>query len=433
MGLETGNEIADLNSNWPLGSDPKAQGDDHIRLIKRVLKNDVYGKDDIDDGFVKKTGDTMTGMLTMPKITGSDGKLDIAASPVVNKDQSGTWPSLIVRAKGDGTGASLAVGTSSVASENWTLTYRGDPDDNLDIRWQDSPVLRMFPSGDLTVIGDLAVAGGDIGIGTLLALNGSGVIPLIRTLTSEYLAFQNSAGSHSHRIYGDGTMPQSLAIPTRASGDGRWAQLGADNIFSGDASFGGAVNVTGAISADSVDVTGAISADSVDVTGALTAASAEVSGTLGVGIVNAAGAVNFGMDNGGGQLFHSGSNLFFDVEGPGNLVFRFDNTATFTMYRDGGANGGGAVMTRATGDVRYLRFDQGLGAIGTYAMIRVGVIGSLVAGDIADAEDNNLEYANAAGGSVGAGAVPANSKWRIMGNVTGDSPSARTTLCMRVS
>ena len=41
MGLETGNTINDLNENWPLGTDPKSQGDDHIRLIKSVLKNDA--------------------------------------------------------------------------------------------------------------------------------------------------------------------------------------------------------------------------------------------------------------------------------------------------------------------------------------------------------------------------------------------------------
>jgi hypothetical protein len=41
MGLETGNTINDLNVSWPLGTDPKSQGDDHIRLIKSVLQNDA--------------------------------------------------------------------------------------------------------------------------------------------------------------------------------------------------------------------------------------------------------------------------------------------------------------------------------------------------------------------------------------------------------
>lgn len=39
MGLEVGTYIQDLNQSNPPGSDIKAQGDDHIRLIKTVLKN----------------------------------------------------------------------------------------------------------------------------------------------------------------------------------------------------------------------------------------------------------------------------------------------------------------------------------------------------------------------------------------------------------
>lgn len=38
MPLETGNYISDLNASNPLAGDPKSQGDDHLRLIKAVLK-----------------------------------------------------------------------------------------------------------------------------------------------------------------------------------------------------------------------------------------------------------------------------------------------------------------------------------------------------------------------------------------------------------
>ena len=38
MGLETGDFIPDLDANNPLGGDPKSQGDDHIRLIKRATQ-----------------------------------------------------------------------------------------------------------------------------------------------------------------------------------------------------------------------------------------------------------------------------------------------------------------------------------------------------------------------------------------------------------
>lgn len=39
MGLETGTYVSDLTAAWPLASDQKRQGDDHLRLIKEVLKN----------------------------------------------------------------------------------------------------------------------------------------------------------------------------------------------------------------------------------------------------------------------------------------------------------------------------------------------------------------------------------------------------------
>lgn len=43
MGLETGTYINDLNELWPLGSDGKSAGDNHIRLIKEALKNTLPG------------------------------------------------------------------------------------------------------------------------------------------------------------------------------------------------------------------------------------------------------------------------------------------------------------------------------------------------------------------------------------------------------
>lgn len=38
MGLETGTYISDLNAANPASSDPKSQGDDHIRLVKSTLQ-----------------------------------------------------------------------------------------------------------------------------------------------------------------------------------------------------------------------------------------------------------------------------------------------------------------------------------------------------------------------------------------------------------
>lgn len=43
MGLETGNYVADLVITNPPGTDPKSQGDDHLRLIKTTLRNTFPG------------------------------------------------------------------------------------------------------------------------------------------------------------------------------------------------------------------------------------------------------------------------------------------------------------------------------------------------------------------------------------------------------
>jgi hypothetical protein len=43
MGVETFTDIASLNETWPLGTDPRSEGDDHIRGIKKTLKAIVGG------------------------------------------------------------------------------------------------------------------------------------------------------------------------------------------------------------------------------------------------------------------------------------------------------------------------------------------------------------------------------------------------------
>ena len=43
MGLESGTYISQLNSDNPATSDDVAEGDDHLKLIKAVLKNQFSG------------------------------------------------------------------------------------------------------------------------------------------------------------------------------------------------------------------------------------------------------------------------------------------------------------------------------------------------------------------------------------------------------
>ena len=80
MPLETGTKISDLNANWPLGSDPKSQGDDHIRLIKTVLQNDAATVGDLDD-YLPLTGGTMTGDITIENTTPALKLIDTEEPP----------------------------------------------------------------------------------------------------------------------------------------------------------------------------------------------------------------------------------------------------------------------------------------------------------------------------------------------------------------
>lgn len=43
MGIENATYIKDLIPTWPEGTDPKSQGDDHLRLIKAVLQDQFPG------------------------------------------------------------------------------------------------------------------------------------------------------------------------------------------------------------------------------------------------------------------------------------------------------------------------------------------------------------------------------------------------------
>lgn len=69
MSLESGNFIKDLVSSNPDGADPKSQGDDHLRLIKNVLKQQFPGFQDgvgiiLSEGNLNRLGSK--GVLLQP-------------------------------------------------------------------------------------------------------------------------------------------------------------------------------------------------------------------------------------------------------------------------------------------------------------------------------------------------------------------------------
>jgi hypothetical protein len=48
MPVENASTIAELNPLWPLGTDPKEEGDDHLRLLKDVMQSDAVSQAELD-------------------------------------------------------------------------------------------------------------------------------------------------------------------------------------------------------------------------------------------------------------------------------------------------------------------------------------------------------------------------------------------------
>lgn len=75
MPLENGTTISQLDSNWPSGNDSATRGDDHIRLVKSVLKAQFPGSTGM--GFSKPitiTEDELNGIVQA--VSDVDAKLE---------------------------------------------------------------------------------------------------------------------------------------------------------------------------------------------------------------------------------------------------------------------------------------------------------------------------------------------------------------------
>jgi hypothetical protein len=100
MGLETGTTIANLDSTFPTAGDPRSEGDDHLRLIKSVLKSQFPGVGG--NGFAvpitaKETelnflsGLTSNAQAQFDKTLFVDSSAYAGADRVVNQGQTFSW------------------------------------------------------------------------------------------------------------------------------------------------------------------------------------------------------------------------------------------------------------------------------------------------------------------------------------------------------
>jgi hypothetical protein len=155
MGLETGDVIADLVITNPLSTDAKSQGDDHIRLLKKVLKETLNGF----AGAILVTA-TETGTASAHVLTPTTALVGYA-----------TGTMLLYRPSNAGTGA-LTVNVSALGAKSVKTIMGADPTSG-DVT-ANQPILLMYDgtnfvllcgsaflgkTGNQTLTGNLAITG----------------------------------------------------------------------------------------------------------------------------------------------------------------------------------------------------------------------------------------------------------------------------------
>ena len=186
MGLETGDTLAELNASWPLGSDPKSRGDDHLRLIKAAVKNDAVAKADTGTqtmkGGLKLEGDIEIASGT-PAIgfhetdqTGEDGRFRIVASAGnfrLDRATAADWSTWVSEIKLPAAGGTETGGNLTIPVDSG-LRFAGPG--GIDYNGIDATAAKSLRVGSAnwttqTLLGSWAVGG-------VLSGNGSGLTNL---------------------------------------------------------------------------------------------------------------------------------------------------------------------------------------------------------------------------------------------------------------
>ena len=236
MGLETGDVIADLVITNPLSTDAKSQGDDHIRLLKKVLKETLNGF----AGAILVTA-TETGTASAHVLTPTTALVGYA-----------TGTMLLYRPSNAGTGA-LTVNVSALGAKSVKTIMGADPTSG-DVT-ANQPILLMYDgtnfvllcgsaflgkTGNQTLTGNLAITGSVTGTtgafsgpvtGTTGAFSGSvtGTTEAAGDSSTKFattafavgLAFSASlpsqTGNAGKFVTTDGTNASWWSVPTGAS------------------------------------------------------------------------------------------------------------------------------------------------------------------------------------------------------------------------
>ena len=218
MGIETGNYINDLDADWPLATDNVSDGDNHLRLIKKVIKASFPGVDRVSEYIYVNT--------SAPTVSVGKGRLwlDTSTTPNLLKIYDGSaFKKLPISATVD----YKLMGNDTVG---WVLPT-ADGTANYPLTTTGSNVL-AFAQIDTAAIADNAVDGAKIAMGSdaagdVLYHNGTDYVRLAKPATpkGEILSFNTSAvapswvlGSGFYASASSGTSLSS-ATPTRIAFD----------------------------------------------------------------------------------------------------------------------------------------------------------------------------------------------------------------------
>ncbi|MFV2089016.1 MAG: hypothetical protein ACC642_00005, partial [Pseudomonadales bacterium] len=151
MGLEVGDYIDNLNPLWPLGTDPKSEGDNHFRLLKTALGNAVTG-----DATITRLRVNDENRLTVDALGVLVLNTDAADLPVFEMRVDGS-PAVRLEAAA---GAEAPVVLSGYVAGSPVEVFRADPSAGISLNYAGLKGIQLLADGfdiQSTVPGDVRV------------------------------------------------------------------------------------------------------------------------------------------------------------------------------------------------------------------------------------------------------------------------------------